>query len=302
MAASALSALHALADVEVREHEPMASHTSFAIGGPADILALPRTLEGLRQLLVTAGEHRLPLCVIGNGSNLLVRDGGVRGLVIKIADNLATIRQEGCRLVAQSGASLARLCVIAAEAGLAGLSFAAGIPGTLGGAVWMNAGANDGCIGNLVHLVRAFDLHGAEHHLTPDDLDFGYRHSSLQGRDLVVAEVTLDLCQGEASELHTELCDAVEKRCGKQPLNLPSAGSIFKRPPNDYAGRLIESVGGKGLRVGGAEVSAKHAGFIVNTGGATAADVLALIHLLQERVQASHGIVLEPEVRVLGED
>ena len=302
MPAPSLAAFRALADVELREHEPMSRHTSFAIGGPADVFAVPHSLQGLRDLLVACHHSGLPHCIIGNGSNLIVRDGGIRGVVIKIADNLSALRREGCRLTAQSGASLARLCMFAADEGLAGLGFASGIPGSVGGAIWMNAGANGGEVGQVVECLLAYDEQGGEVVLGHDDLQFSYRHSALQDLPLVVAEVTFSLCSGDSVKLHAELCEIVEKRCEKQPLNFPSAGSIFKRPPADYAGRLIEAVGAKGLSVGGAEISPKHAGFIVNKGGATAADVLELIRQVRERVHAREGVWLEPEVRILGED
>jgi UDP-N-acetylmuramate dehydrogenase len=302
MSALKSPAFASLADVEVREHEPMSRHTSFRIGGPADIYAIPHSLEGLRQLLAACTQSGLPHCIVGNGSNLLVRDGGVRGVVIQIAENLSQVRREGCRIVAQSGASLARVCMFAADKGLSGLGFASGIPGTVGGAVWMNAGANGGEVGQTVEQVVAYDESGAEMILTQPQLEFSYRHSALQDRPLVVAEVTFNLCQGDCGELHEEMCAIVERRCEKQPLNLPSAGSVFKRPEGDYAGRLIESVGAKGLRVGDAQISEKHAGFIVNRGQATAAEVLELIRQVRERVQEQHGVWLETEVRVIGED
>lgn len=302
MSALTNSRLASLREVEVRENEPMSRHTSFAIGGPADLFAVPQSLQGLRDLLAACTQSGLPVCIVGNGSNLLVRDGGIRGVVIQIADNLAAVRRVGCRLLAEGGASLARLCMFAADEGLGGLGWAAGIPGTVGGAVWMNAGANGGEIGQFVVQVRAFDRSGQEILLSQTDLDFSYRHSALQNTPLVVAEVTFDLCNGDCGELHEELCTIVERRCEKQPLNFPSAGSVFKRPPGDYAGRLIEASDGKGMRVGDAEVSPKHAGFIVNRGHATAADVLELIRQLREKVHAEHGVWLEPEVQVVGED
>ncbi|MHB8996236.1 MAG: UDP-N-acetylmuramate dehydrogenase [Armatimonadota bacterium] len=302
MSALPHSLFHDLTDVEVREHEPMSRHTSFAIGGPADLYAIPRSLQGLRHLLVACGQSGLPHTIIGNGSNLLVRDGGLRGVVIQIADNLSAVRRDGCHVIAQSGASLAKLCMFAADEGLSGLSFASGIPGTVGGAVYMNAGAHGGDIGEVVHQVLAYDFQGRETILQHADLDFSYRHSALHDQSLVVAEVTFDLCAGEKVELHSQMCEIVAKRCEKQPVNVPSAGSVFKRPPGDYAGRLIESVGGKGLRVGDAQISTKHAGFIVNLGQATAADVLELIRQIKDRVHAEHGVWLETEIRVIGED
>lgn len=302
MIARQTSLFQGIEDVEILEHEPMSAHTSFGIGGPADILAIPYTLTALRRVLAVVAEAQLPLLIIGNGTNIVVRDGGFRGVVVKLGVRLARIRQEGTRLVVESGASLGRACVFAADAGLAGLTWAAGIPGTIGGAVWMNAGASGGDMGHCVERLTAYDLAGNEVVLEHDELDFSYRHSALQERDLVVAEVTLKLEPGDAATLHRELCETIEQRCGKQPLKEPSAGCIFKRPPTDYAGRLIESVGGKGLTVGGAQISSKHAGFIVNTGGATANDVLELVQLVRQRVYDQHGIWLEQEVCVVGEE
>ena len=302
MSVSPHTAFHALRGVEVREHELLAPHTSFGIGGPADLYAIPHTLDGLRELLRVTTESGLPHCIIGNGSNVLVRDGGLRGVVIQLADNLSAIRRDGCLLIAQSGASLGKLCMFAADEGLAGLSFASGIPGTVGGAVWMNAGANGGEMGEVVSQVLAYNWQGEAFSLTHADLGFSYRHSALQNQPLVVAEVTFDLCAGDSADLHGQMCAIIEKRCAKQPVNMPSAGSVFKRPEGDYAGRLIEAVGAKGLRVGGAEISPKHAGFIVNLGHATAADVLELIRQVRERVHEAHGVWLETEVRVIGED
>lgn len=302
MSALSSDAFHLLREVEVREHEPMSQHTSFGLGGPADLYAIPHSLDGLRRLLVTCTDSGLPCHVIGNGTNVIVRDGGLRGVVIQIADNLSALRREDCYIIAESGASLAQVCMFAADEGLAGVGFASGIPGTVGGAVWMNAGANGGEIGQHVERVRAFDWSGDEVVLTRDELGFSYRYSHLQDRPLVVSEVTFNLCSGDSGDLHEELCEIVERRCEKQPLNVRSAGSIFKRPPEDFAGRLIEAIGGKGLRVGGAEISPKHAGFIVNLGDATAADVLELIRIVRERVHDQHGVWLEPEVRVIGEE
>ncbi len=294
--------LDTITGVEVLRDEPMSNHTSFGIGGPADILALPHSPRALQELLRACHAHGLRPVVIGNGTNVLVRDGGIRGVVIKLAENLSDLRREGLAIVAQSGASLARLCVMAADWGLAGLGFAAGIPGSVGGAVWMNAGAWDQDIGSLVRRVDAFDLTGEPVALDHEALDFAYRHSSLQETDLVIAEVTFDLRPGNPRQLRAELCETIEKRCRKQPVAQPSAGSIFKRPPYDYAGRLVEAVGGKGMRVGGAVISKKHANFIINDGTASARDVLELLDRIRERVHEREGVWLDPEVRVLGED
>lgn len=302
MAVPAVAELQALPGLEIRVAEPMSRHTSFGIGGPADLMAIPHSPQALQELLRVCHAHGHRPLVLGNGTNVLVRDGGLRGVVIKIGDGLGEMHREGQQIRVQSGASLARLCVQAADWGLAGLSFAAGIPGTVGGAVWMNAGAWEGTVGALVREVTVFDLAGEERLLLPPELDFSYRHSALQGQDLVIVEALLELQPGDPRELHAELCAIIERRCQKQPVAWPSAGSIFKRPCDDYAGRLVEVVGGKGLRVGGAVISPKHANFIINEGGATAADVLELLEQIRERVHDQEGVWLETEVQVIGEE
>lgn len=288
--------------VEILRDEPMSKHTSFGIGGPADILALPHSPRALQELLRVCHAHGIRPIIIGNGTNVLVRDGGIRGVVIKLAENLSEIRRCGLNIEAQSGASLARLCVMAADWGLAGLGFAAGIPGSVGGAVWMNAGAWNQDIGSLVRQVEAFDLEGQPVVLDHAALKFSYRYSSLQDSDLVIVAVTFSLQEGNPRRLHAELCETIEKRCWKQPVAQASAGCIFKRPPCDFAGRLVEIVGGKGMRVGGAMISEKHANFIISDGTATARDVLELLEQVRTRVHEQEGIWLDPEVRVLGED
>ena len=302
MAASVATAFAGLAGVQICEHEPMSRHTSFGVGGPADIFAVPTSATALRQLLLACLDSDLPYLVIGNGTNVIFRDGGFRGVVIRLGEPLGEIRHEANRLIAQSGAGLDSLCLRACEAGLAGLAWAAGIPGTVGGAVWMNAGANGGEIGQVVRRVLALNQAGDQVELCPADLDFSYRYSTLQGQPLVVAEVEFDLTPGDPQELRRHMYETIEKRCGCQPLKERSAGSIFKRPPGEFAGRLIDCTGCKGLTVGGAQISPKHAGFIVNRGGATAQDVLQLIEQVRQRVHEEHGIWLEQEVCVVGEE
>lgn len=302
MAIVTTSAFHKLAGVEILEQEPLSRHTSLGIGGPADILALPHHVEALRQLLVACHGAGIKPFIIGNGTNIIVRDGGWRGVVIKLSDNFSKIRREGNLWIAESGASLPLLCKQACCEGFQGLGFAAGIPGTVGGAVWMNAGTNEGDMGSVVRQLRAFTLAGEEVLLTGDSLHFAYRHSDLQGQDLVVGEVVFELTPGDPNDLYSQLCCAIQTRCERQPVAHNSAGSIFKRPPGDYAGRLVEAVGGKGLQVGGARISPKHANFIINTGGATATDVLDLIAEVRQRVFDLHGVWLETEVCVVGEE
>ena len=242
--------------------EPMTKHTSFHIGGPAELMAQPQSEAELQSLLLKAAEAAVPVTLVGNGSNLLVRDKGIRGLVIKLGSMLRDIKVSGNVLTFGSGVSLAQASKKAAELGLSGMEFAVGIPGSIGGAVYMNAGAYDGEMSKVVKSVRVMDASGVHDAHAFDNL----------------------------------------RRIPKQPLELPSAGSMFKRPPGYFAGTLIDQTGLKGYTVGGAQVSTKHAGFVVNIGGATAADVLQLISDVQAKVFAAHGVHLEPEVLVLGEE
>lgn len=282
-------------------NEPMSRHTSFKIGGPADLLAMPADEEELRALIRCACGHKVPITFIGNGSNLLVLDKGIRGLVIKLS-GLGGVRENGGgELTFGSGVSLAMASRKAAELGLSGMEFAVGIPGTIGGAVFMNAGAYDGEMSCVVKSVRTMDAAGNAETLAAADLDFGYRKSILQKSGRIVTSVTVSLTKGDPAAIREKMADFSSRRISKQPLELPSAGSMFKRPPGNCAGTLIDRTGLKGYTVGGAQVSKKHAGFVVNIGGATAADVLQLIKDVQDRVQQAHGIHLEPEVLVLGE-
>jgi UDP-N-acetylmuramate dehydrogenase len=282
--------------------EPMSRHTSFRIGGPADALFVPRDIGELKKALKLAEELGIPVTVIGNGSNLLVRDGGIRGLVIKLSGTLDYVHVLGTDLRAGSGVLLSTLAHVAVEAGLKGLEFAAGIPGTLGGALSMNAGAYDGEMKDVVSAVRALTPAGDEVELRGKELEFGYRHSALKARELVAVEATLALAPGDKEASLARIDELNRLRREKQPIALPSAGSVFKRPPGHFAGRLIEQAGLKGCRIGDAEVSTLHAGFIVNVGKATARDVLDLIFHVQAKVREQSGVTLEPEVRIIGED
>lgn len=282
--------------------EPMAKHTSFRIGGPADLMAMPQSEQELQQLLQRAGEAKVPVTLIGNGSNLLVRDKGIRGLVIKLGNMLNDVAVDDCTLTFGSGVSLAAASRKAAELGLSGMEFAVGIPGSIGGAVYMNAGAYDGEMAKVVTSVRVMELDGTISELPAAALDFGYRHTALQGSGKIVTAVTVRLAAGDKQAIADKMADFSNRRITKQPLELPSAGSMFKRPPGYFAGTLIDQTGLKGYTVGGAQVSEKHAGFVVNIGGATAADVLQLICDVQDKVFAAHGVHLEPEVLVLGEE
>ena len=282
--------------------EPMTKHTSFHIGGPAELMAQPQSEAELQSLLLKAAEAAVPVTLVGNGSNLLVRDKGIRGLVIKLGSMLRDIKVSGNVLTFGSGVSLAQASRKAAELGLSGMEFAVGIPGSIGGAVYMNAGAYDGEMSKVVKSVRVMDAAGEVSELSAGELDFGYRHSALQGSGKIVTSVTVELTAGDKQAIAEKMADFSNRRITKQPLELPSAGSMFKRPPGYFAGTLIDQTGLKGYTVGGAQVSTKHAGFVVNIGGATAADVLQLISDVQAKVFAAHGVKLEPEVLVLGEE
>ncbi len=302
MPASAIAALAPIPDLMLRENEPMSQHTSFGVGGPADVLAVPQSVPALRHVLRQCNEQDIPYLVIGNGTNIIFRDGGFRGVVIKMGQPLNAVRHTQRWLMAEAGAGLDRVCVYACEQGLAGLTWAAGIPGTVGGAVWMNAGANGGEMGQYVQRVHALTPEGEDTELTQEALQFSYRFSALQNMPLVVAAVEFALARGTPADLRREMYETIERRLARQPLKERSAGCIFKRPPGDFAGRLIENSGCKGLRVGGAQISPKHAGFIVNLGNATAKDVLQLIDIVRQRVFDAQGVWLEPEVRIVGED
>ena len=286
---------------QVLVNEPMARHTTFRVGGPADALFLPEGEDQLIAALSAAREAGVDAFVIGNGSNLIVRDGGVRGLVIAIGEGMSDIRREGDTVIAQAGASLARVAGFAQGEGLSGLEFASGIPGTLGGGCAMNAGAYGGQLSDVLIDARVLL---ADRIVTLDrgGMEMGYRTSLPLRTGGIVLSARFALTPDDPAAILERMKDLNARRRDKQPLNLPSAGSTFKRPEGHFAGALIEQAGLKGRSVGGAQVSEKHAGFIVNTGGTTAADVLALIRLVQDEVQARSGIRLETEVRVLGED
>ncbi len=280
--------------------EPMRLHTSWRIGGPADILIEPEGMTELKAVLSFAKEKGLPLTVIGAGSNLLVSDKGIEGIVIKIASGFAQISVEGETLVAGGGVKLNRLTSIIREAGIGGFEFLAGIPGTVGGAVIMNAGAYGLSISDRVISVNCLDFHGREHSFDSQQMEWGYRSSFLQGKDFIVTGVVLKGNYRDKHLIAHDMEQIVSKRKSKQPLEYPSAGSVFKNPPGHYAGKLIQESQCQGLRVGDAQVSLKHANFIVNLGKATSADVLNLIEMVKGKVREKFGVGLEVEIRILG--
>jgi UDP-N-acetylmuramate dehydrogenase len=286
----------------VRENEPMKYHTSFKIGGPADLMVLPRSLEEIKYVVTYCSENAIPLLVIGQGSNLLVRDKGIRGVVMKLGSNFQEFILQGDQIQAQAGISMYDLVRNAAAASLQGLEFAEGIPGSLGGAVVMNAGAYGGEMSDVVTEVQAIDETGEIRRFRAKELNYSYRYSIFQEMSCYVLTARMQLANGEINEIHARIQEYAQKRAEKQPLEMPSAGSTFKRPEGYYVGPMIEELGMKGYPFGRAQISAKHAGFIVNRGGASADDVLALIAIVQKRVREKYGIDLQTEVRVVGEE
>ena len=282
--------------------EPMAKHTSFKIGGPADILLLPKSAEEIQKIILVCNEKGIPFFTMGNGSNLLVTDKGLRSVVIKIADNLNKIEIMDNLIKAEAGILLSTLSKKALQESLGGLEFASGIPGTLGGAVTMNAGAYGGEMKDVVKSCRAMDLQGNIHQLDLQDMEMGYRTSIIQKNKLIVLDVIMELTNEAYEKIKGAMDELTVQRTTKQPLHLPSAGSVFKRPTGHFAGKLIQDSDLKGFRIGGAQVSDLHCGFIVNVGKATANDVLSLIKHIQKEVEDRFGVLLETEIRVVGEE
>lgn len=286
--------------MEIKKNEPMKNHTSFKIGGPADEFCEVTSEEEIKRLIDYASERGVPYTVMGNGSNLLVADGGIRGLVIKIARGFDEISVGGEKITAQSGALLSRIASAAYRNSLTGLEFASGIPGTLGGGIYMNAGAYGGELKDVIESVTYLD-NGEIITKTADMLEFGYRKSSFTDKDYIILSAELKLKKGDPDEIKEKTDDYRQRRTSKQPLDMPSAGSTFKRPEGYFAGKLIEDSGLKGFKIGGAQVSEKHSGFVVNAGGATAADVKALIEHIQKTVKEKFGVEMKTEVKMLGE-
>ena len=280
--------------------EPMKKHTTFRVGGPADVLVQPDE-TALAAILALCRQNHVPYSFIGNGSNLLVGDKGIRGVVIEMTDPMGNIEVDGTKITAQAGAMLSKIANTAASNGLGGMEFAAGIPGSVGGAVVMNAGAYGGEMKDIIEKVYVLDENGAQLELDRDALDFGYRHSCIQKKKYIVTKVVLDLVPRDEAEIRSEMKELNEKRAEKQPLQYPSAGSTFKRPEGYFAGKLIMDAGLRGYQVGGAQVSEKHCGFVINKGDATAADICQLMRDVSDKVQAQFGVVLEPEVKMIGE-
>ncbi len=282
--------------------EPLASYTTFGIGGPADCLALPRNEEELHAVMDLCDEKAVPFRVMGLGSDVLVSDAGIRGVVVRIAENMAELRMEGEFMQVQAGCSNEDVARAACEAGLAGYEFASGIPGSVGGAAIMNAGAYDGEFKDVAVSLRCLTPEGRLVDVSADDAAWSYRHSMMDEAGYVVLSATLYLTPGNPEAIRERMADLARRRAEKQPLELPSAGSTFKRPEGRFVGQLVQEAGLRGYRVGGAQVSEKHTGFVVNAGGATAADVRQLISDVQKRVYEHAGVLLTPEVRMWGFD
>jgi len=281
--------------------EPLDKYTSFGIGGPADVMVFPEGAADVRAALRLCREERVPYLVLGGGSNLLVRDGGFRGVVLHLEGVFTQLNVEGKRVWAGAGVRLSRLVAFCSKLALSGVECLAGVPGTVGGAVRGNAGAFGGSIADHLVAVRLLTSEGDEHVFSRDRMEFSYRRSSLP-EGCVILEAAFDLEQGDTGEIRRRISANLVQRNRGQPVEWRSAGSVFKNPPGEYAGRLVEKAGLKGVRVGGACISPKHGNFIINLGGATATDVLALIDLMQRQVREKMQVELELEVRVVGDE
>lgn len=292
---------HILREEQILQNELMARHTTFRIGGPADYFLVPDDKEQVRRIIEICKEENMPYCIIGNGSNLLVSDKGYRGVVIQLYTQMAEIRADGENIYAQAGASLAKIAAAALREELTGFEFAAGIPGTLGGACIMNAGAYGGEMKDVLEEVTVLTKEGEIRVISKENLDMGYRTSAAAKNGDTVLEAVIKLEKGAKNKIQARMEELKEKRISKQPLEYPSAGSTFKRPEGYFAGKLIQDAGLRGYRIGGAMVSEKHCGFVINAGGATAADVDALIKYISQKVKEHAGVTLEPEVKRLGE-
>lgn len=282
--------------------EPMKRHTSFKVGGPADILVTPNTMDHLGKILEICKKHSIPFFIMGNGTNLIVRDKGIRGVVIKILDRFNKWEVKGEIITAEAGILLSRLSTVALTHGLTGLEFASGIPGTLGGAVTMNAGAYDGEMKDVVMSTRYIDKQGVIKTVEGIQHQFGHRDSFIQREGGIVLSTRLQLKKGNREEIRAKMNELNRRRKDKQPLEMPSAGSVFRRPEGHYTGKLVEDCGLKGYRIGGAQVSEKHCGFIVNAGDASAEDIVTLIGAVQNNVKEKFGVELNTEVKIVGEE
>ena len=290
-----------LPESQIKINDPMKNHTSFRIGGPVDIMALPTNPKQVSNIIKVCKQDNIPFFVMGNGTNLLVKDEGIRGVVIKLAQNYNDAVVDKNIMKCKAGMSLSAAAKIALENSLSGLEFANGIPGTIGGAAVMNAGAYGGEMADVVQKVTVMDMNGNLLEMQKHELDYDYRRCILQKGDKILLEVEMKLVPGNYDDIKRKMEDFLARRKDKQPLKIPSAGSAFKRPPGNYAGALIEKAGLKGYRMGGAMVSDKHAGFIVNLDNATFQDVINLINYIQQQVKERFDVNLESEIKIIGD-
>lgn len=286
---------------QIELNAKMSEHIYFKVGGPADVLVNPVNVDQVIKTLEICKNNNIPYYVIGNGSNLLVKDGGIRGVVIKLC-KLDKVSVDGNKVSSCCGALLKDVSNAAVKASLSGFEFACGIPGSVGGAVFMNAGAYDGEISNVILEAEVIDDKGNVIVYSNDELELGYRTSKVMKEGFIVLSATFELNNGENEKIQGRVNDLTQKREDRQPLEYPSAGSTFKRPEGYFAGKLIQDAGLKGFSIGGAAVSEKHSGFVINKGGATAKDILDLINHIQDEVKKQFGVDLHPEVRIIGED
>lgn len=295
------SVIDIVGNENVKIDEPMKKHTSFKVGGPVDVLVYPSNYEMVKKLISICKENRVDYFILGNGSNLIVRDGGIRGVVIKLG-HLNKVVVDGDLVSAQCGAKLHEVADYALKNSLTGLEFASGIPGSIGGATAMNAGAYDGEMSKVIESATVIDNEGNIRELSKEELEFGYRISAILKYGYIVLETRTRLSYGDKALIKERMDDLAERRRNKQPLEYASAGSTFKRPEGYFAGKLIQDSGLKGTSVGAAEVSEKHSGFIINKGNATAKDVLDLIEVVKARVYEKFKVELHTEVRIIGEE
>lgn len=289
-----------LIDSTLLFQEPLMKYTFTKTGGPADVLVFPKTPQEVKTIIDYCRKEDHPWLVLGNASNLIVRDGGIRGFVIMLSE-MNSIQVDGNKIIAQAGAKLIDTTFVALEHDLAGFEFACGIPGSVGGAVYMNAGAYDGEVKNVFESVDVLTADGEFLNLTKEEMAFGYRHSVLQDQAMIVLSATFALEPAEHAVIKTRMDELTELRQTKQPLEYPSCGSVFKRPEGYFTGKLIQDAGLQGLKWGGAQISEKHAGFIVNVDNATATDYVELIAHIQQVIKEKFGVTLETEVRIIGE-
>lgn len=291
---------HVIPMLTLREQEPMSRHTTFRVGGPAALMALPKNGEEVRNIVRIASALGVSPIYVGNGSNLLVSDAGIEGFVVKLTDGFNEVSHKGTQITAEGGTLLSKIATYAQKNGLSGLEFAHGIPGTLGGAVTMNAGAYGGEMAQVIKEVCYLDQQGDLCTATAEECEFSYRHSAFSDGTRLIFSAVFELQKKDPAEIQSVMEDLMSRRREKQPLEYPSAGSTFKRPEGYFAAALIDQCGLKGFTVGGAQVSEKHAGFVVNKGGATCNDILELMQQVKKRVFDHTGVTLEPEVKFIG--